>query len=369
MKLEFDAMKGMMGGEVYYVAMVQIRNVPTLFDTYLDRKMAQADSKGPIDLQQDAQRRLNQKRIPEISDYILESVNKSSKFGYVFNSITANCESDMDFKPVKAGSSIGTLTIQNFDKFTVADGQHRLQGIKKALTETKSESFRNESIAVVFFDVRDKKTLKPNIARMHQIFTDLNRNAAKIPGGVLVGMGNMPNEIITRRLVAEVDFFDGIVEMEKSNPTRSDPNIFSLTNIKKTVDILIGSKDKRQSLEDNFQKVKRIWTELYEHMPVWQAVVKGKTDASKIKSDTVSSHAIVLRGLAIVCERISQEPVKSQKAYYNKLAAMDWSKTKKKNKFTGIILTESGGIINNMTAQKQLVKRLLKDLGLDDYEG
>jgi DNA sulfur modification protein DndB len=366
MSLTFPAMRGTMGGDTYYVAMVKMRNVPTLFDTYLDRKIVQAQEKQALDLQREAQRRLNLRRVPEISEYIRDAISKKSRYGYVFNSITVNCEADLVFEEFASGSDLGALKVTSFDKFTVADGQHRLLGIKDALTRTGDKKFRDETLAVVFFDVRNRRSGQADLGRMHQIFTDLNRNAQKVQGGVLIGMGNQPNEIITRRLVDEIPFFEDLVECERNNPTLSSEAIFSLNVIKHTVDILIGPRSTRDQIEANLQTVKSVWAALIGHMPLWQAVAERELDAATVKKRYVCTHAVVIRSLAAVMARVWLLPEARRGEFLQQIAEIDWRKTNPF--FRNKILNEQGGIINNKSSERLLVRNLLKKFELDDVD-
>lgn len=362
--LTFPAMRGVMGRETYYVAMVPLTNVPTLFDTYLDRKLTQAKEKQDIDMQREAQRRLNLKRIPEISEYMLDTVKKKSKYGYVFNSVTVNCEANLEFTELQKGTKLGMLAITEFDKFTVADGQHRILGIKDALSRSDDPQFKSETIAVVFFDVRDKRTRKPDIGRMHQIFTDLNRNAQKVQGGVLVSMGNQPNEIITRRLIENISFFEGLIESEKNNPSVNSEYLFSLNAIKQTVDIMVGPRSSRDRIEQNLAVVTDVWKTLIKSMPAWQQVSDREIDAAVLKQKQVCTHAVVLRALASIAIRAWQRPPARRNAVFKGISEMDW---KKSNPFLiGKILNESKGIINNKTSERLLIQSLIKKFGLQD---
>lgn len=363
MKLEFPAMRGVMGGEVYYSAMIQIKNVPTLFDTYLDKKVIQVEERMSIDMKVEAQRRLNQKRVPEISEYILSHLKKSPKgYGYVFNSITVNSEGNLKFKEFAKGKNIGTLTVENFEKFTVADGQHRLMGIKHALAKTKDKAFKEETITVVFIDVRDSKG-KADVSRMHQVFTDLNRNAQKVQGGVLAAMGGKPNEIIARRLIEEVGFFADRVEMEKNSPSRTSDHLLSLKAIKDCVDIQFGAT-KKIDIDSNLNKAKQLWTQLWQIIEPWKKFNDDELDATVIKTDYVCTHSVVLRSLTAVMTRIDQLPEAQKRKSINELKNMNW---KKSNPFfKGKILTDDGGMINNKTSERALIKALSKKLGVED---
>ena len=76
-----------------------------------------------------AQRRINEARIPEIKQYILE--NRDS---YVFSALSASIDGDFEFIPSGDGS-IGTLAVDLESVFLINDGQHRKAAIEAAMQE------------------------------------------------------------------------------------------------------------------------------------------------------------------------------------------------------------------------------------------
>src|SRR5437762_1856336 len=76
-----------------------------------------------------AQRALNRARVPEIARYLIENPKE-----YVFSSITASMDADVDFTPTDS-DFIGKLTIPMSAKFIINDGQHRRAAIEEALKE------------------------------------------------------------------------------------------------------------------------------------------------------------------------------------------------------------------------------------------
>lgn len=366
MELKFPAMRGKMGQKEYFVAMIKIKQVPNLFNTYLDRKLKQAEEKLELDLSNEAQRRLNMKRIPMISEYIQKSFQQSNnKYTYVFNSITVNCETPLIFKPHTKGFDIGELLVKDLEQFTVADGQHRLMGIKNAfnsMSGKQKELFGNESIAVVFFDVRDSKTGKPDIKRKHQIFTDLNIHAKQVSGSLPWAMGSGPIEQITKNLIESLSEFQGLVEMEKTSPSKGSKYLFSAKSIGDSTKLLLGP-----ITDENFKRKEKeafeFWKKLYIALEVWQDVNKGTIDSAEVKEKYVCTHAIVIRSIALILHKVNGTGDKRQidKVFKN-IKNYNWKKTNAR--LRGKIFGEGKAVMNSLPAQSELVTFLCKEFGV-----
>src|SRR5687768_15537348 len=111
MNITFPAVKGRMGSRDYYVAMFPMSVVPRLFKF---RDWAELPPEAR------AQRKLNEKRVPEITRYILEHEDD-----WVFSSLTASFRAEEAFKPLVEDGSIGMLELPLDTEFLINDGQHR----------------------------------------------------------------------------------------------------------------------------------------------------------------------------------------------------------------------------------------------------
>jgi len=364
-ELKFPALRGKMGRKEFYVAMVKIKTVPNLFNTYLEHKQNQAEKKEEIDFTVEAQRAMNLKRIPEISTYIQETFSTKTRYTYVFSSITANCEMPLKFQSTKGLPDIGTLVIKDLEQFTVADGQHRLMGIKNAyygMSEKHKKEFGNESIAVVFFDVRDEKTGKPDIKRKHQIFTDLNRSAKVVSKSALNSMGGRPSEQVTRFVISNLKGFANRVEMEKNHPKRSSEKLFSAAAIGDANQLLFGPIA-IETIPVIELKAKAFWEQMYEVMPEWKNVIEGKTDPSYLKDKYLWTYAVVLRGIAtVVAKARSVGGEKAAEQLFKKFKGFDWRRSNPSLK--RILISDAGSVYNAKTTERALVQYLCKTFGV-----
>src|SRR6185312_13833543 len=93
----FAALRGIQAGRDYFVAMCPLKLIPKIF--LFDEDELPAEVR--------AQRALNRARVPEIARYLIENPTE-----YVFSSITASMDGEVDFQPRGAGDGfMGTLTI------------------------------------------------------------------------------------------------------------------------------------------------------------------------------------------------------------------------------------------------------------------
>ena len=132
----FPAVKGIQAGREYYISMVPLKLLSRLFPA--EEEIVLPEYR--------AQRRINEARIPEIKQYILD--NRDS---YVFSALSASIDGDFEFV-AQEGSDVGTLIVDMESVFLINDGQHRKAAIEAAMKE--DASLENETISLVFFEER-----------------------------------------------------------------------------------------------------------------------------------------------------------------------------------------------------------------------
>ena len=141
-------------------------------------------------------------RIPEIKDYIPD--NRDS---YVFSALAASIDGDYEFAPSATVAELGILEVSMDARFMIVDGQHRKASIIEALAE--DETLKNETISVVLYE--DK-----GLEHSQQMFTDLNKHAVKTSNSIAELYDSRdPLAVITRRVVASIDFLNQFTDKEK----------------------------------------------------------------------------------------------------------------------------------------------------------
>ena len=151
----FSVVRGVQAQREYYIAMVPMGILPKLFH----------DETEYIAPEFRAQRCINEARIPEIRDYIL-----NNRDNYVFSALSASIDGEFEFVPSEMETNIGLLKVDMNAVFLINDGQHRRAAIEAAMKE--DSSLLNETISIVFF----KDT---GLKRSQQMFADLNKHAVK----------------------------------------------------------------------------------------------------------------------------------------------------------------------------------------------
>ena len=101
----------------YYIAMVPLKLLLKLFCTE-DSEYVQPEFR--------AQRKINEARIPEIKQYIIN--NRDS---YVFSAISASIDGEFVFKEVPNLKDVGFLEVDMNAVFLINDGQHRRAAIPR----------------------------------------------------------------------------------------------------------------------------------------------------------------------------------------------------------------------------------------------
>ena len=157
--VDVPAMRGKIGSRTYYACLMPLSAIPNLF------KFTDWIGFTPEDR---VQRILNEKRVPDLKNYILDNDED-----YLFSAITASYKTPPVFEPKNgegAESNIGILKLKLGDELIINDGQHRCAGIAAALKE--NPEIGDHTIAVLLFNYESKE-------RVQQMFSDLNRFVVK----------------------------------------------------------------------------------------------------------------------------------------------------------------------------------------------
>ena len=119
---QLPAVRGKQAHKEYYIAMVPLKLLSKLFPS--------AEEIVPPEFR--AQRKINEYRIPEIKNYILDNRNN-----YVFSALSASIDGEFTFTPIEH-SDLGVLNIDMEAVFLINDGQHRKAAIEEAMAEDET---------------------------------------------------------------------------------------------------------------------------------------------------------------------------------------------------------------------------------------
>ena len=205
LKYQFHAVKGIQAGREYYICMIPLGLLNRIFET----------SNEDVPPEHRAQRKLNEIRIPEITNYILN--NRDS---YVFSALAASVDGNMTFVPNLTDSNTGMLEIDMSSTFLINDGQHRKAALDAALVE--DDSLKNETISVVIY--KDQ-----GLQKSQQMFTDLNKHAVTTSKSLnTLYESKDPVALITKETINGIPFLRKYTDKEKDNLSKYSSNIFTL---------------------------------------------------------------------------------------------------------------------------------------------
>jgi DNA sulfur modification protein DndB len=302
----FPVIRGVQSGREYYVTMVPLKVVPTLFlfnDPSLPPEMR-------------AQRLLNKGRVPSLTKYLVENSEN-----YVFSSLTASIDRMIDFKPIPEDdptSKIGLITIPTDTRIIINDGQHRRAAIIKAIEQNPDLAF--ETISVVFF-------IDMGLKRSQQMFSDLNRYATKPSGSLNILYDHRdPFSKMVLYLIEEVRVFKDNIDFEKTSISNRSRKLFTLSSIYRANKTLLGqltlSPDEWKTTAIEF------WNEVTLFMNPWQDFLKGKPPY-KLRQETIAVHDITLQAIAIIGSTLLINHSNNWREKLETLKEIDWTRENK----------------------------------------
>lgn len=273
---QFPAVKGFQAGNEYYICMVPLGLLNKIFIT----------NNEDVDPAYRAQRRLNQARIPEIRDYILNHRDR-----YVFSALAASIDGGMDFIPCSESDRVGVLQVDMAASFLINDGQHRRAAIEAALIE--DETLKDETISIVFY--KDK-----GLQRSQQMFTDLNKHAVTTSKSLntLYDLDD-PTAIITKNVINKISFLRKYTDKERDNLSKFSSNLFTLNTFftaNKRITKLIGVGD------DAEKKILTYWQTVVSNMNEWNEMDVGELSKKSLREDYIITQGLIILAFGRLCE-------------------------------------------------------------------
>lgn len=186
-------------------------------------------------------------------------------------------------------SALGVLYLSGEEKLFAVDGQHRVEGIKRALKSIAPDSsIKDDSISAVFIS-HDPSTSE-GVARTRRLFTTLNKKAKPISKSQTIALDEDNGfAIITRRLIDSYWLFSGEDSRVAFNSTGSlgaseKTALTSVVGLSEIVKDLYGSpgdfEQKRPSedeLDQHLSLCSAFFDLLISHIPEYQKVFVEKT--------------------------------------------------------------------------------------------
>jgi DNA sulfur modification protein DndB len=299
----FPVIRGVQSGREYYVAMIPLKIVPSLF-MFNDERL-------PPEMR--AQRLLNKSRVPSITRYLVENVDN-----YTFSSLTASIDRMVEFVPIPQNdpnSKIGYITIPAETRIIINDGQHRRAAITEAIKQQPDLAY--ETISVVLY-------IDTGLERSQQMFSDLNRFASKPSGSINILYDNRDEFArLVLELINEVPIFKDNVDFEKTSISNRSRKLFTLSSIyranKSLLDSIIGSKEYLKQIASEF------WNEITIYMRPWNDFQHVKP-AYILRKETIAVHDLTLQSIAILGSYLLRTYPGTWKDKIVLLDKIDWSR-------------------------------------------
>ena len=297
----FPAMRGIQANSEYFVCMIPLGVLSKIF----------IEDSSDVLPEFRAQRKLNEQRIPEIRDYIIN--NRDS---YVFSALAASVDGEVAFFPTKESGNIGELEVDMTATFLINDGQHRKAAIIEAIEF--DESLKDETIALVLY--RDK-----GLARSQQMFTDLNKHAVNTSKSLNTLYDSKdPMAVMTKQVVAQVPFLRKYTDKEKDNLANYAAKLFTLNVFydvnKRIIKNPVDMEEETKFLVD-------FWTTIVVNMRDWNDMDKGELSKKELREAYISLRGITLHAFGKLGAYFFSHPQYDIHKYLTGLSKIDWSRS------------------------------------------
>lgn len=314
----FPAVKGIQAGREYYISMVPLKLLSRLFPSEEDVVLPEHR----------AQRRINETRIPEIKQYILEN-----RDAYVFSALSASIDGDYKFTPY-ADTDVGTFEVDMESIFLINDGQHRKAAIEAAMKE--DPSLEKETISIVFFG-------DEGLARSQQMFTDLNKHAVKTSNS-LATLYDSRDEIAvaTKHIIDAIPFFKRYTDKERDILGKNSSSLFTLNMIYKSNQKIMHN-DKCSDADADF--LLKFWQLISDNIIEWQEVLNKTLTKKDLRENYIVTLAITINAFGKLGRFFYDNPEYKMDEYLINLRKIDWLRSN--NMWIGRTIRENGKVLNS----------------------
>jgi len=310
----FSAVKGVQAGRDYYIAMIPLGLLSKLFnneDEYLLPEYR-------------AQRKINEQRIPEIRDYILDNPDT-----YVFSALSASIDGNFSFEKSALDDNLGLLHIDMNAVLLINDGQHRKASIEAAIKE--NPKLCDETIAVVLF--KDE-----GLKRSQQMFADLNKHAVK-PSKSLSTLYDDRDDLsnAVKDVVYSIPFLNKYVDKEHDTLGKFSSKLFTLANFLRANQRIIKAD---HVTENDCAFLKSFWSLIFTDIDEWQLMDNKHISKCSFKEDYVLTLSVVINAFGRLGHSFYVEELNLK--ILKELNDIDWLRSN--SEWSGRIFNDQGKI-------------------------
>ncbi len=332
---KFSVVKGVQAFREYYIGMVPLGLLSKLFQ----------DEQEYISPDNRAQRCINEARIPEIRDYILENRNN-----YVFSALSASIDGNFKFIASNLDENLGVLEVDMDSVFLINDGQHRKAAIEAALKE--DAGLAKETIAIVFF--KDE-----GLKRSQQMFADLNKHAVKSTMSLSTlydSRDDLANAV--KQVVAEIPFLNKYVDREKDTLGKNSLKLFTLANFLRANKRII--KDDNID-EEHIKFLKRYWQAIFTYIDEWGMLEKKQIYKCDLREEYILTLSVTLNAFGRL-GRYFYENLNNLDSL-KKLNSIDWMRANPE--WISRAVSKQGRIINNEDSIIKICNLIKTKIGIE----
>lgn len=332
----FPAVRGIQSHREYYISMVPMKLLSKLFPEEEETLLPEYR----------AQRKINELRIPEIRDYIVN--NRDS---YVFSALSASIDGEFEYKPSEINKDVGILEVNMEATFLINDGQHRKAAIEEAIKE--DPTIGDETISIVFF--KDEGLLKSQ-----QMFTDLNKHAVKTSNSLSTLYDSRDAlAVATKKVIESVPFLKKYTDKEKDNLGKNSLHLFTLTCIYKANTKILHN----DCTEEDTKFLISFWTSIANNIPEWADLQKKQLTKKDLRENYITTLAITMYAFGRLGRYFYDNRSVAMNDYLSKLQDIDWLRSNQEN-WLGRAIKNDGKIKNNEEAAMLTCSKIKQLIGI-----
>lgn len=296
-------------------------------------------------------RPVNPEHVAEIADYVCGSGQQGSYIlGPILGAIDINKTRELKFFPASQSQAVGPITMGYLVvpagiQFETTDGQHRRDGIEKALK--RDRSFVQDSIGICIVE-------EPEVKQRRIDFADLSRT--KPVGTTILSWFDLRDELaaLSVDLIAESKFFKGRVDRFKETVKGRNQKLYPQKQILTLCAVAVNErirygKDPAEmramaaTFLDNEEKYETTKSRLVQFFDTFaqseatlsKLVKDNEAPAPKRKSgrevyDLTHEHLVAqasgLHAIGALCAQVARLQPEDRDAVAEALAKLDWTK-------------------------------------------
>lgn len=331
----FPAVRGVQAGREYYITMIPLSLLTKLFSNEEEYLLPEYR----------AQRNINESRIPEIRDYILNNLTT-----YCFSALSASIDGTFCFEKSEKDENIGVLKIDMNAALLINDGQHRKAAIEATLKE--NPKLANETIAIVLF--KDE-----GLKRSQQMFADLNKHAVKPSKSLSTlydGRDDLSNAV--KEVVSKNSFLNKYIDKEHDSLGKYSSKLFTLSNFLRANQRIIKHPLISESDRDF---LRNFWDKIFTNIDEWNQLEQKQLYKCSLKEDYVLTLSVVINAFGRLGGYIYTEHL--DLSILNGLGKIDWSRCNEE--WMGRVFNEQGKIIGKEESIIKICNLIKTKLGLN----